>query len=245
MRDLVLLLVVVTATGCSTPPALGPSTTAPVPATTASVPTTTTAPGPVEIPARAIIWEPGTYTTNRFLVPTTFVVDVSGWRSYPPHDEWIEVGYAEEGGNTIAATLVIAAYQPTESVEPLLAAITSIEGVSVLSGPTAAEVAGFGAMAVDVEGAPDPNAAGDGVIVECSEPGGSGRFYEFSAGYQFFNKASEAVGIPACFRSRVWLVDVDGTTLTMIATSDDPDDFDRLMPEVEHLIDGLQFHPVG
>lgn len=236
------ILVVLFTAGCGSP-STGVQTSLPSSLSTVpieSAATTTTDAGPVDIPGRSISWEPGVYTTDRFLVPMSFAVDVSGWRSFGVEAEWFEVALVEPGDNTIAVSLVIVAYRPGDGVDELVAAITSIEGVSALSEPTPEVVGGFDAMVVDVEGTPDPTFASGGGR-ECSEPGGTARFFFDGAGYQLFTKGINAFGIPACYRSRVWVVDVDGSTITMIGTVDETDDFDRLMPDVEHLLDGLQF----
>ena len=177
-------------------------------------------------------------------MPLTLNVDVSGWWTSGAEDDWVGVAYVEEGANTVAASLVIIAYLPTDTVEAVLGAITSIEGVLVLSDPMPTVVDGRDATVVDVDGTPDSTATGTRRR-ECSEPGGSGRFFFDGPGYQLFSKGLFAVGIPACFRSRVWVVDVDGTTITMIGTTDDTDEFSRLVPEIEHLLKGLQFHHSG
>jgi hypothetical protein len=247
-KALIPVIALIVAVGCSAPPSLEPSTatsqpTSTVPPETTIATSTTLVTGPVEIPGRALVWEPGTYITNSFLVPMTFTVEAAGWGSYGAEGEWVEVGFVEEGATTVAASLVIIAYRPTESIETVLGAITSIDGVSVLSDPANAVVAGFDAKIVDLEGTPDPTFIGGGRGRECSDPAGSGRFFVDGAGYQLFSKGLSAYGIPACYLSRVWVVAVDGTTITMIGTTDDPNDFERLMAEVEHLLEGLRFEP--
>ena len=246
-RAEVLVAATLIATACSASPGVETSTTSsstPPTETTISQPATVTTsmPGPVEIPGRALVLDPGVYTANRFLAPVTFKVDVSGWRTSGAEDDWVGLSYVEEEANTVAASLIIIAYRPTDTVDEVLGAITSIEGVTVLSDPMPTVVDGRDASVVDVDGTPDSTVIGGGVRRECSDPGGSGRFFFDGPGYQLFSKGLFAFGIPACHRSRVWVVDVDSTTITMIGTTDDTNDFARLVSEIEHFLKGLQFH---
>ncbi|HUP16799.1 MAG TPA: hypothetical protein VM848_12205 [Acidimicrobiia bacterium] len=250
-RAVLLVFAPIIATACSASPGVEPLTSSSSTNRTETtisqpVPVTTSVPGPVDIPGRAFVLEPGLYTTNRFLVPLTFNVDVSGWRTSGAEDDWVGVSYVEEGANTIAASLIIIAYRSTDTVDAVLGAITSIEGVTVLSDPMPTVVGGRDASVLDVHGTPDPTVVGNGSNrEECSYPGGSGRFFFDGPGYQLFSKEIHAFGIPACYRSRVWVVDVDSTTITMIGTTDDTSDFARLVSEIEHFLEGIQFHRGG
>lgn len=246
-RAPIRLVILIVVAGCAGAPSTGasPTTFSPTPAVPSEVTTTgpttltTVAHGPLEIPERAFVWEPGTYTTNRFLVPLSFTVEVEGWRSSGAEDDWVMLAYVQPGATDRVATIVVLAYRPDNSVEAVLDAITSIDGVSAMSDPNSTVIGGFDALVVDVEGAPGTSRTGDCLLVA------SVRFSLDSPGYVLLTEGINGFGIPACYRTRVWVVGVDGTTVTMIATTEDAEDFERLMAAAEQLLDGLQFQAGG
>lgn len=46
-------------------------------------------------------------------------------------------------------------------------------------------------------------------------------------------------GVPACLRSRVWVVDVDGLTITIVATPDDASSFESVIYTADALLGSI------
>jgi hypothetical protein len=227
------------------------STTAPLSAPSSvetgapSTTTTTLSPGPVEIPGSALLWEPGVaHSTDRFFVPVTLTPDVPGWRSLGSGALAFTVSYVPEGENETRATVTFGAYRPEQSGAHLIDEIISIDGVVALTEPVHVEIGTHPAVVVDVEGAPDTDSRkfslGHG---PCTVPGGTALFWDEGAGYKLMAIPGErmTLGVPACFLSRIWVVDVDGAAIMVVAVVQETEDFTRLMPAVGRLLAGVQF----
>lgn len=204
--------------------------------------TSTTVPGPVAIDGiTGLVWEAGgTYTADSFVVPVSFTPDRGGWLSRGAASQWAAMWFDDDLDGASDATLTLMAYRPATDPEVLVSEILQIDGVRQLT-PAVEQTIGTRTMiVVDVEGDPEPQG---GSVSECSLPA-SGQFTT-SAGYEFFDDVT-SFGIPACYRSRVWIVEVDDNTLTLVGTVEDEDRFDDLVRWLEDLlVRGLSFGATG
>lgn len=176
-------------------------------------------------------WTPGLeYRTNSFLVPVAFVVDQEGWTSRGAGPRFAALWFDEDLDDEIDATLTLMAYRPAETPDDLVTDIVLTDGVRQLSPAVERFVGDHTAVVLDVEGEPDPQSAG---LSECSVPA-AGR-YSSVAGHQLFAD-NGSFGIPACYRSRVWILQAGGSTLTLIGVATDDDEFDRLMEMLEGVL---------
>lgn len=194
---------------------------------------TTVAAAPVEFDDFVeLAWTPGTeYRTNSFLVPVSFVVDREGWISRGAGPQHAALWFDEDLDEEIDATLTVMAYRSADTPDELVTNIVLTEGVRQL-GPAVERFIGERAtVVVDVAGDPDPQSAG---LSECSIPA-SAQFNSV-AGHELFT-AGGTFGIPACYRSRIWILQAGGATLTVVGVASDEDEFDRLMTMVEGLLE--------
>ena len=86
-------------------------------------------------------------------------------------------------------------------------------------------------VVVDVEGEIDPQGAG---LAECSRPA-SAQFTSI-AGHELFEDGA-SFGIPACYRSRIWIFDVNGSSITAIGGVAEESEFDDLVQVLETLLE--------
>lgn len=207
-----------------------------------TAPTSTTLPAPVAIEGlTGLTWDPGgTYTADSFLVPVRFTPDRDGWLSRGAAARWASMWFDDDLDGDSDATLTLMAHRPATDPDVLVSEILQIDGVRQMT-PAVEQTLGSRTMiVVDVEGEPDPQG---GSVSECSVPA-SGQFTT-GAGYELFDDVT-SFGVPACFRSRIWIVEVDGSALTLVGTVEDEDAFDDLIYWLEDLlVRGLSFGPSG
>jgi len=207
-----------------------------------TAPTTTTVPEPIGIEdITGLKWEPGAvYTAESFLVPVSFTPDRQGWLSRGAAPQWAAMWFDDDLDGARDATLTLMAYRPATEPEVLVSEILQIDGIRQLT-PAVEQTLGERTMiVVDVEGDPEPQG---GSVSECSQPASAQ--FTTSAGYEFFDDGT-SFGIPACFRSRMWIVEIDDNALIFVGTVEDADRFDDLMHWLEDmLVRGLSFRTIG
>jgi hypothetical protein len=197
--------------------------------------TTTESLGPIDIcRGRAEVWEAGrTYAAECFVEPVAFVPETDDWNSFGADGRWVILRWADPG-SAVTGTLSLLAYRQAESVrsaiDQVLAAREQVVPVSDVRDDT---VAGRPALVADVEGArADARDAGP-----CRDQ------------WELFSPPP--IGFQSCAFSRVWAVDAGDTRITVIGTIRDPEAagedgpdralFDRLIPELERLLDSMSF----
>ena len=242
-----MLALVVVLGGCADDAGGERTSTTAVPTTTS---TTTTMLAPeIEVPATAYLdLEPGTtYTASDFWAPFVLTVDDAGWRSAGSDDIWLHLQYL--GGDTRGWDLDISiiAYQPSEPPETVtedLLAVAARNGAEILRRPSPTTLAGADGTVFDLE-APvrPPSEAGCGGPVLA----GHSRFSGSSTDVVGVMTAFNQIGCPMTFgvstsaTARIWVVDVDGSTITVIAAATNRDLFADLIPVAEKLLSGIQF----
>ncbi len=200
--------------------------------------TTTTIPVPVAIDDFVgLEWQPGgVYTADRFIVPVEFTTDRAGWLSRGADRRWASLWFDEDLDGETDATLTLMAHRPTTEADVLLTEILRIEGVRQLDQAFERTIGANKMIVVDVEGEPEPQGGG---LSDCSLPP-SGQFTTI-AGYEFFEDGS-SLGIPACYRSRLWLAEIDGSVITMVGVASDDDEFEDMMSVLEMFLEsGVSF----
>jgi hypothetical protein len=234
----------VESTTTTSAPAETSTTTDPVVALDSATPEL---PAVIELPTNALNLEPGVYTTDRFVVPVTVTVDEPGWQSFDPRAEWVVLRWFEPGESTGSVVLMLGAYRPSESVDDLVESITGREGITPLDEPQDVTIGGLPGVVFDVFGEKDPawrnvGPGGDdtgGCTIKPSPQLPALAGYELIPGPG--GNIFEGFGIPACFRSRVWLVSVGGSTVTMIAVARDQERHEEMMAVVDGLLVATTF----
>ena len=195
--------------------------------------TTTTTPAPVTIDAFVgLEWEPSvTYQAESFVVPLSFTVDREGWISRGADRRWTEVWFDEDMDGSADVTLTFLAHRPGLDPDSLVTEIMRTDGVRQLTPAVERTIGTTTMVVVDVEGDVDPQGTG---LAECSQPA-SAQFTSI-AGHELFEDGA-SFGIPACYRSRIWIFDVNGSTITAIGVVAEEDAFDELVVILEVLLE--------
>ena len=247
-RKAILLAVVLVAAGCGREGAVETTTTMEVAAASTEVTTTiapeaaaTTVPdGPTLLTAgRTVLLESGTaYASGGFVLPFSFRVDDDGWRWYGVAEDWAYLGWVSDG--EVAAAVAILGYRTSLAPAEIVEAVESIEGVDVVAGPSDTVVGAFDGLSIDVEGAPERAQVGIG-SQPCTD--GVARFFTDEAGYALVEDPANPFeyGVAACKVSRLWVVDANGQSITLIGGATDPGRFDEVIPVVERLVDSMSF----
>jgi hypothetical protein len=230
-------------------------TTSAVGASSATTATSTTLPAPVEIPEAGIVkFQPDTtYVTSRFWKPVAFTVDEGdSWWARGVGEIWFYAEYHDGGGSTFDLDLSVLAHAHAAPVDDLAASIIDREvdwyyppepgeeAAQVLSAPRPTTVSGFPAQVFDIALAAD---RGDGL----NEGFGNSRFSAVvpSLGLVTVDAPGRSLrfGVRNGRAARVWIVDVDGSTIIIIAATTTPEMFDELIPAAEKLVVGMTFQP--
>lgn len=206
--------------------------------------TTTTARGAVSLEGRGFVWEPGViYESEKFVVPITFHPRDPGWRSFGAETRWVALGVAPAGESTVAAFLTFMVHMPDANPVEALDSIVAMEGLEEVSPRVDAEVSGHPAVVVDIEAAPLGLAPGTGDSSPCSRPEGDPRFRPTDPGYELFydreagNAPGLSFGLPSCYTSRVWAIDVNGSLVLAVAVARDTERRDELLMTVDEFLE--------
>lgn len=225
-----------------------PTSTATVLTATSTVPetTTTVVPGPVDISIddepltkHDIEWEQGaSYVALRFFTPVSFVSPTTGWMSRGAGERWVSLVWTSPEDGAVV-TLALLAFEQGSTRQEVADSISEIEGVDLVSDFTTVTMAGYDTISFDVFGQEKASALDD---YKCTTQ--LGRWNWDSSGYPlvlFIDEAEDGweYGLPACFRSRVWIVDSDPGPVTIVATPLDPERFEELVSRVEPLLESV------
>lgn len=243
--SLLAAVLVVAACGGTSADSSTTSTSTSLSTTSTTVATTTTTEAPVEeceptpLEGRGWIWEAGcTYTASSFLVPITFA-GAEGWSSVGAAFEFAALKYDADADGGSDATLTIFAYDVESKPPDILDDVLVFDGVDAISERTAITLAGVPAITLDVDGAPLDSLPG--TSSGCTEPVGTAFFYQTTESYTLLElplKVGQgAFGIPACFRSRVWVLAVEGWSITAIGVTRDVEHFEELMPILQEFLE--------
>ena len=257
MRRLTLLLTVALMVGaCAAETVTRPTTTVAVaePSTTTTTvmeaakttdaveSATTEAEGSVDICSRSVGWLTGTsYVADCFVVPVSFEPVGQGWRSSGAGEEWMKVVWADPDDQSLTVRIGLMSYRSSEAPADVIKAIVASEVIAAVSSVEEVTVAGFRALRVDVEGDPEPGG-------EAAAPGSGGCtgnspvwFAGTSFGHSIIGVPSGVMGVGACDRVRLWVLDAGGKSITIIAGTADPDRHTEAVAKVEELFEGMSF----
>lgn len=250
MATMVVMATIVAACGGQTPaevPASEPAPSEP-PITTAASADTTTLPVATSVDlcrGRGIVWEPGVdYTADCFIVPVSFAPGDEGWRTNGASGEWVLVTLAE--GGVPVAEVALLAYRPSAGTESIVDSILELDGLTVVSEQRDVTAGGLRAVTFDVVSAPDPSSTVAVPIDECNSlsvgvvigaAGGPGWPLLESGGLD----GDHNYGFSPCRAFRVWVVDVRGTVVTVLAAADTEVALTEAMPRIERLLAALRF----
>lgn len=189
-------------------------------------------------------WSAGTYRASAFWVPVSFTPRGEGWRSYGQSDLWVHTEYRSPGEQRSNLTLTVLAHRPADPIETEVEAIAGDPAVSLVAGPSETSVAGFRALVLDVVAKAGPgNSCGN------TQPGNS-RFQANDTGLILLTEGGiegegstygYGFGVRSCRAARIWAVDVDGSSIVVIAATTTEDDFGDLIGVAEELIGGMEF----
>lgn len=209
----------------------------PLPSPSPSTTTTTAEPEDtsLDICGRGTIWEPGTtHVASCFLTPLGFVPEAEGWRSSRATLEAVEGLWVAPGEQEPAIRYVVLAYLPDNTPDEVVTSILSIDGVDPTTTPF-----GDQTVSVEVETAPLRSSA----TGECVSTAHALRLAGGS-GYVLLDLMSvnsdSLYGLGACRTFRIWAIPIDDITVTVVATTDDLEHFDELMPTMQQLVDTIR-----
>lgn len=233
-----LVVYAVILAACSNPSTATTTTT--VALDTVSDPTTTTTTAeeePVDICGDRTAWEPGvTHRATCFIVPLSFTPDEPGWRATRATLEAIEGQWTPPERSSEVLRFVILAFMPDATPREALEAILAIDGVNA----RAAVAADSSAVRVDVDTAPTPGSQTAFDRDQCADSGeldiGGQPGYILLDLMSLSGDGGALYGLGACRTFRLWSLGIEGETLTIIASTEDPDRFDELMPMMDHLV---------
>lgn len=204
----------------TTPPAVS----APSVETTSSIEASADAvPGPVVLrPGRAVILEPGIYTSDHFVVPFQLMVTEDGWRLLAIHDRFVEFGYRETGESALGVLVGMIGSSASKTPEEAIESLLGMDRVEALGTSVPSTVGGLPAIAIDVS--VGPNRSGECVF-----------------GVPLVSFPGVEWGIDDCTDARVWAVATMGRAVLIVANVDDDAEWDAMMAPVERLITELDF----
>lgn len=248
---LAVVPVVFLVAACTSTTAPTTSDSAPVVSPAASVSTTTSenagpvVAGPVDLCPRGMAWDTGVaYVADCFIVSVTFEPTVEGWRSRGVGAEWIEGTWIDPETSTPSVHFALLAYESSKAPEEVIASIVDIDGVNATSEIQSALVAGRTGLQVDVITDPAPaNNHTHGRRGGCSTDFDHALDLSlFSPGYILmdrigFSSFGSVYGLGACFAFRIWAIEVDGFTLTLIVAAPHSDELEPAASSVQSLFD--------
>lgn len=208
--------------------------------------TTTTVAEAVDICRRGEQWTPGsTYRADCFVVPLEFRPEHEGWTSSSAGGDWVKVRWSDPEMDGSEVRGAVLAYRSSDAAENVLDQLTSSELINEVSERTMLVADGMDMLVVDVEGADEPGGeviAPDGVPCSPDQPvwWRRGRF-----GHTIVDRGGGVIGVGACHIVRIWVVDVGGTTITILGGSADPDRHDQAVAKIQELFDTMSFYKGG
>lgn len=247
LLSFVLLLAACSSTTAqSTPtsdPVAEPATTTEVtPSTTDTAPTTST---PVDMCGRGLGLEPDTaYVAECFVHPVSLEVGEQGWSASPAESGAVTMTYKDPSGGLVV-TVALISFDRAKPPDEVLEVVASREGIAVIAEPVATEISGYPGLYMDVQGAPrggDTDTLDEPRPSQYCPPRRPVRFKDGgNAIVGQVGGAADAIGVGYCHVARIWAVEVDGSTVTLIAGTTDPDRHGEAVAKSEELLDGLSF----
>ncbi|MDX1448468.1 MAG: hypothetical protein R3246_05335 [Acidimicrobiia bacterium] len=195
----------------------------------------------IDICPRGLVWEIGqTYAADCFIVPVSFHAIDSGWRSYGASAQAVRVERWTELREPLVG-IQIMAYRPDLPPTGVFESLLGIDGVDPVAGPSEDTIAGRPAVVADVDTAPDPTYNPVQDTYECSPVGFSLQWgFDNWPGYPLMledrSGGTNEFGLGACYRFRIWVVELAGSSITIAAIVFDPDRFDELIGDAEELL---------
>lgn len=243
---LVLACILAACAGGTANTTLTTSTVSTAPSTTAlTTSTTELVVEPVDICARGTVWDAGsTYAAPCFLVPLSFQPAEDGWRSVGVGVEWLEALWVDPATSEQSIRFGTLAFRPSDGPEEVMDSILALEGVTALTDPVATAIGGADAVTVDLETAPvdlagQENLCAKSVAYGINLPDARGSILlDITA---LTGGANRTFGLGACLTFRVWVVEAEGNTITVLATTEDEARFDEMIDVVERLLETTTF----
>lgn len=203
--------------------------------------TTTVPTARVDICSVGQVWETGVnYTAPCFLVPVTFTPSGPGWRSSGAAERWVSLRWVDPDEREWEVDVGIIAYQPNNDPREVIEAIDSLRGIDLLGDPEPINLVRMEGVTVDAEGEP-PGAIGSDSADPCD--GGLIRFSGAQGGDGgntiVEGIGSDEIGVGYCVVARLWSLDIDGHTITVLAAASDPQRHDDAVAIVEGLLETL------
>ena len=199
---------------------------------------------PVDMCGRGLGLEPDTvYIAECFVQSVSLEVGEQGWAASPVEPGALTVRFTDpSGGLVVAVALIIVdrAKPPDEVLEVL----ASTDGIIVVAEPVATEVSGHPGLYMDVQGAPrggDLDALDHPRPSQYCPPRRPVRFKDGGNTIVGQVGSTDAIGVGYCHVARIWAVEVDGLTVTLIGGTTDPDRHEEAVAKSEELFEGLSF----
>jgi hypothetical protein len=244
-RLLIMCLGLAALAACGDTAATESTTTSTTAATTTTATTTTTTSttlaGPTELRASTItVLDPGTYVAPGFWSSFTLTVDELGWQSLGSRDLWVYLQYVEPGRASVNLDLSLVAHSPNGTPEGVASRIADAPETEVTRPAEPTTLDGYDAVTLDVL-VPESD------FGHCGDPSttGNSRFEDGAGLSLLYDTNSPGLGywfgVRLCREARIWVVDVDGSTITIIAATVRPEQFDDLIPVAERLLAGVDF----
>lgn len=137
------------------------------------------------------------------------------------------------------------AFRPSDDTNEVMESILALDGVTPLTDPVAVTIGRANAVTVDLETAPDDspqpeNPCAAGVADGINDRTGTGRGYVLLEITEM-DGPPRNFGLGACLTFRVWVVEAEDATITVLATTEDEAPFDEMMGVVERLLETTTF----
>lgn len=246
MRTAIGLLIVVAVINGACASDTGEATTstetlppAEVTSTTAFETSTTLPPTPTDICPVGLVWEPGTtYVAECFLFPVSFLPSEPGWRSSGAAEQWVSlrwVGSASRLEVGVAMLVLRHDLKPGDIVDE----VETLEGIDFVAEPQPTTVGGRTGLVVAIEASSSGNVPSE---ARSCLPAGVAEFLEEAGGRGLIEGVSRSLlGVGYCHVVRVWVLDIGGRTVTIVAGASDPARGDEAAATVERLLNTASF----
>lgn len=220
-----------------------------IPSTTSTAQSTTTSEpmGPVDIcRGRAEVWESGgVYLAECFVVPVSFQSPGEGWVSSSVGDSWLVVRWMDPADSEVAAWMGMLPFRHEETPSVVVDEILSVEGISLVPGSERETVTlgSWAGVRVDVAGAED----GPSILSGSGCTTGQAVMFNPHTGHELGSTGNPSlvIGVGACHVVRVWVVEVEDRSMTILGGTVDPDRHQEAVAKIEELFEGMSFDPGG
>lgn len=240
-----VLVLGLASTGCAATASPDTTTTTAVSVASVSEPTksSSTAPddAPVDLCDGFETWDTDTAHVARcFLAPVAFTPRVDGWWSTLANLDALEGGWTDVDEAQPSIRFVILAYLPELSPSEIIDSILAIDGVHAIRDSQQES----GTRWADIETDPVLMTMPNLERIECARDASLDLIAAGGEpGYTLLDRVSlgtsdggRLYGLGACRTFRIWAIPISGITVTAVATTDDLDRFDELMPIMDQLV---------